>query len=405
MLLLVYIFIFFISCLIGIKKNKFLGANFIFLLFLLSSLTSIFLLNTDNDFVTFNEDRLSLKAIIYHIICIYIFVFPIIAFERKANINFEEINKKALKYISLFLIISSFLSIVRSLYIIKDFEIYDITSFTEIRRDIVTEGNRIYLDWGLLDYISIGRYLSVFSIFCAFYYLLILDNKKMFYYLIFSSTSIIFANLTSMGRDGIIRWILYFVLNLIVFKKYKLINGYRLLYKLLFLFGVFGVFSFLIISFSRFSERGSVFDSLLYYFGQSFIYFSYIYERFIDGTYFGELTFPYLFPQDNYLRSLLSADFNLNTFSTFVGSFFMDFGIIYTFLLICFSSVLFYIIIIPRKNNKISLNKLFVYLFLCQFLLDGLFYYFYTSRTAVLAIIFFMIYSYFISYLYPSRKI
>src|SRR5690606_7641723 len=130
----------------------------------------------------------------------------------------------------------------------------------------------------------------------------------------------------------------------------------------------------------------SVFFYMLDYFGQSFIYFSYNFYDFMDDTFGGRISFPSLFPAQERLsnRSLNSqvySDDYLNTFATFVGSFYKDMGFVKTFVFALGIKVLTSFKLFSTKS-AFKLPTLVFNLILMQVYLTGLFYYMYAGTMA-----------------------
>jgi hypothetical protein len=116
----------------------------------------------------------------------------------------------------------------------------------------------------------------------------------------------------------------------------------------------------------------------------------------MNGTAGGRMNFPSLFPAGqqvsiNNLNDIFFANYNLNTFSTFVGSFYFDMGLLRTFdaALLFFLIFLFYF----RKNISNSFSTLIVYLILYEIVLLGVFYYMFSSTEVVNTFIFIILLS------------
>ena len=94
---------------------------------------------------------------------------------------------------------------------------------------------------------------------------------------------------------------------------------------------------FLLITFSRFSGREyPLYVYIIDYMGQSYIYFSYIFDDFFTSTFDGRMNFPVFFPGDEVSRVLskeIFTEYSSNTFATFIGSFYKDRDLFLTILL------------------------------------------------------------------------
>ena len=372
------------------KNNGFNISSFLLLLYMCSSVISVILLY---GYERYDQDRINLYAIIFHVFCYFLFLKPLISFGNRldlSKIQFPQI--KFIKLISLFIILLSVASfavnIPKMLYSFSFAELSEARKLHNARELFDNEK-------GILEYLgSLGTALSYYSLFFFFYFLAFYRrNKLIIFLLFFSSFAIVVNNLAIMGRDGIIRWLLFFVSLYIFFKDYlefdikNKIKRTALIPAIAFI-GILGS-----ITFSRFGERDySVFYSVLSYAGQQNIYFSYNFEQFMDGLAGGRMNFSYFFTNRvsiNNLNEIVYADYNLNTFSSFVGSFYMDLGLIKTFIL-----ALFLFIFNSFFLLRINFFKLIYFLIIYEVVLLSLFYYMFYSPTRVNTLILFLLLCY-----------
>lgn len=208
--------------------------------------------------------------------------------------------------------------------------------------------------------------------------------------LLISSTSFVIYIFAYVGRDGFVYWMLTYGFMFFLFRrnitsvfKAKFIKSFIIISILFFI-------PFIWISLSRFGNTGvNIVYELFNYIGQQLINFNDIY--FVDFPYqYGNKNFPVIV---NFFRNLgleipqklTSYEFNSYfmgygieswTFSTYIGSFYQDFGPIFTLV------ILFFIALITRRLTKrtkitstISFSNLVLYLLLCQATLWGVFYF------------------------------
>jgi oligosaccharide repeat unit polymerase len=245
-----------------------------------------------------------------------------------------------------------------------------------------------------MDWIASTSSGFSFFILPLFFYFYVFHRQKkvILSLLLISSTTLVFRNLLVMGRDGIVCWFLLFVFSYLHFKP--LISKYdikQIKKKLLLLF-IFFIIIFLAISISRavITNRDPFFF-ILDYIGQSFIYFSYFFNSFNEPSFYGRLVFPILFPLEERVSGQqmsdimpIQTDFYLNTFGTFVGSFYFDIGAIYTLIfaiLFCLVSLFIF------RKKHLSFLKLQILIFCYVIIAFGVFYYYFIFPTFIKAVI------------------
>ena len=84
------------------------------------------------------------------------------------------------------------------------------------------------------------------------------------------------------------------------------------------------------------------------------------------------------------MNSVVRIGFYLNVFSTFIGSFLFDFGTCGTFI---FSFILFSILSFLFNSKISNFIKLFFYIYSCDIVMFGVFYYNLSKSTALLSLI------------------
>src|SRR5690606_12074863 len=239
---------------------------------------------------------------------------------------------------------------------------------------------------GLINYLGgIGTNMSFYSLFLAFWLFSIRKRVDwLIFFLFVSSFAIVLSNVAFMGRDGIVRWILFFLFSFIAFKdslseKFKrtLIRISVIPYEIL-------IYVFYLISSSRFSDRGEgLVYSLIDYLGQQNVYFSYGFDQFMDGVAAGKINFSSIVGERvslNNLNEYVYADYHLNTFSSFVGSIYFDVGLFYTMII---AAGVFIILSIYNLQGKATFYKLIIFLVFFEIYMLGLFYYMFYGPTKI----------------------
>ncbi len=381
-MIVIYFIFFLILFFLNFKRNEFNSSSFLIFIYLLSSFFAIILLKCYN---TYDEKYIKLSSIIYHIIVLSLFLIPIVKIGNSGITKFSFLEHSKMKFLAYFIITFSFISIITSINDI--IEVIKIGDFGMARMlhnsgDLEQENSSFFVFLG-----RIGCRMSLFAIFLFFYFYTYDKKSKVLNVLLFISTfSFIFQNLAVAGRDAIVRWFLevifvylFFSNSIEDFKKKKI-------KKFLWIASIPSLFLFYLISVGRFLGRDySVLYYIIDYLGQPFIYFSYGFDRFFDPTFYGKLVFPYLFPAsqkiaETNLNDVVSADYYLNTFPTFVGSLYLDLGFYLTLgIAMLFCAVLFF----TFKKKKFSFLNLLFFLFFYEIAILGVFYYMHASSTAV----------------------
>jgi oligosaccharide repeat unit polymerase len=217
------------------------------------------------------------------------------------------------------------------------------------------------------------------------------------------SLSYVIYNSSIVGRDGVAFWIMSFIFQYLFFKKF--IN-YKIRKQILnisiFLIIIISV-PFILISTARFkdSSRGPYFE-MLNYMGQQLINFN---DQFninpplqlgsinfpVFTSFFRNIGFdiPMKMEQENFFYYFTTHQVLPNSFSTFVGSFNMDFGKIGTFLIIiplCF--VTYSVTKKSTYRNSFPISNYILFTLLFQNVYFGVFYFrLYALNFYIIAII------------------
>ncbi len=380
-MLILYVIFFLVWFCVNYKRYGMNGSSFLLLLFLVSSISSLALLYY---YKTYDSDRISVTAILFHITCYTLFFFPAINFANKNIKSIQLPSERNLNIILYLIIVLSLCTYVSS--IPKIAHAFSFSNLSEARKlhntGELSEDN----SGGIIDYLGgIGQGLSFYALFLFF---LIFSKKRklnlILILLFLSSFAIVLSNMTMMGRDGIVRWILFFLFSYFCFKKSLGAKFSQQLVRYSIIPGVILLYIFYLISDSRFGEKDlGVEYSLIDYLGQSNIYFSYGFNQFMDGVAGGAINFSFITGDRvslNNLNEFVYANYHLNTFSSFVGSFYFDMGLVATFVLAICTYLFLSIYRLIKKND---LTKLVVYLVVFEVYILGVFYYMFYGPTKV----------------------
>lgn len=404
-MLFLYLIFFSILFLYNYRKHGFTPSSFLLAIYLTASVMSLILMYY---FQTFDDKKISFAAVSFHIVCLYLFLSPIIYF---GNIDIKTIifpPYSILKYLIGLIVILSFISIAVSWQKMKI-----AFSFNELKearrlhnlRELYDDDRNIFTYLG-----TIGQHLSIFAMLFFFHFVVTYPQKKIIQMFLFlSSFAVVFANLAIVGRDGIVRWVFFMIFCFSLFRNSISQRVKSYIYRLFLIGAIPAIYVFSLITDSRFSDRN---QGILYficsYIGQPFLYFSYNFNAFMLGTSGGRMNFPIFFPKServlmNNLNDTFYADYNLNTFPTFVGSFYIDLGLLKT-LLLAIAFYLFFTLYFRIKKPKASFPKLIAFSALYQIVLLGVFYYMFYSITVINAILSFFLVVIFLEYLAGLSK-
>lgn len=349
---------------------------FIIILYLGSTITANYLYYSG--YSNYKEIKISFHSVAYLFICLSILISGISKIEKRISMNIEIIQYSKIKHLLWIVIILSFISIYHSFSLISQISNLDIA---EIRFGY---NQRNLFDYGggrLIDYlVSFGTIFYAISLFLFYYIFSYYPKKKLIIILLLvSSTSIVFSNLAIAGRDGIIKWILLLVGNYLIFSSLITNKEKKQLLCIIILVILVALYLFVIVTIGRFgSNPNQIINNVLDYYGQGFINFSKIFELFPNGNFSGRMTFPVFFPNSevvsmaNLNSTITNVSFQLNVFTTIIGSLFLDLGYSLT-LVIVFA--FYFLINFVRKIYVNSLAYWFFFIYLFEVIVSGIFYF------------------------------
>ena len=351
------------------KKNNPFYASIIFIYFL-SSIFSVYIYIGDGKY---GGSYMDLDAILFHCLCLLMLLLPLRRFERFRKIRITKENNSTIFIMSLFFI---FCGLYAFFEIIPKVSLFSIISETQELRtlmDTETIHDSYFTYFGV-------KYWTV-SLVLAFYNIRFNPhNKILIIFLFISSLCYIVDGLRFAGRECLLKYAFLFIVFLYFFSDGMSDSWKRILKFGLFIGGGVGVAFFAIITFMRFDisqveQQSSVQDSIISYFGQGFVNFPSRFHFFPNGLSHGHALFPFFF---GYGRSSFdSSGLDLKTFSTSIGSWVQDLGILGAFVLTCIYTFLLRLVTRIKCNVFTfiyvawSLEFIFSLLFFYNDLLNG----------------------------------
>lgn len=349
-------------------------------------------------------ERITFNSVSAHILLLWLFMYPLVRYGNSLKVNNLIIKEYRLRVYSWFVIIPSLLCILASSSdIFKVFAYGDLSAAREayVTGDI---SSQYVKNFGPVGYIMcLGPSISFLSLFLFCYYKFYLKKNGLLVNLLFiGSFGIVINNLAIAGREGFIRWIFYSIACFVFFRKYIIFKRFKKLFIGIGIFAAIMLIIFARITLDRFEDStyGPLY-SILSYSGQQFYYFSYGFDRFANEGYgaLGKL-FPLITNERAEafnINSFVSADFYLNTFSTFVGSFIKEGGFENT-LFLAIGAFIFLLLTFWKKYKfvKYSLPILIGYLFYYEIIMMGFFYFLHYLRFTQLTILFYIVLAFFI---------
>lgn len=372
---ILYILFFGIWFFVNYRKHFFNSSSLLIGLYFASAIAQLILVLCHPEY---NANKVYLDATIYHLIISVIFMQPIVSYGNKLDVRKLYIPDYLFKRVSYSLIFIGSLTIILSISGIKNVLSFD--TFEGARENAIWgDDNTSFYSYGVIGYIAtIGMNTPAFALFMAFYRLY--KDKKddiVFYLLIITSLSGAFMNLTIAGRDGIVRWIMFFICNMAIFREYYSFKKIPFVLKILALSMIVFVGAFFVlITFSRFGQGEDAIMSIIDYLGMSFYRFSEIYRGVGINYLFGfQSIFPIIPGGMNSLDiAKLELNFSTSSFHTFMGSFVLYVGTFWTLLMAIVFNFLFNKC---HKKNHLKLSNYFCFLIFFQIEYIGIFYFVY----------------------------
>ncbi|WP_163146256.1 O-antigen polymerase [Acinetobacter indicus] len=377
--IILYIVCFLIPLLFNYKFYGFNGSTFLLFIYFIGTLCALYVAF----FTTmFDSDRLSIYAVTYHLVCLFLLLFPIVNFGNK--LKGYRLDDATLKVFTFVIIFFSFMSLF--LYLPDVIEVFKM-GLSQARVAFYMGTLKAESD-GLLEYLKLpGKGLSLVAPFFLFYYIVNYPEKKLLIYLLLISSMVdVLFTLTNAGRGGLIRWAFVMIYFYLTFKNEINSKLKKYITSSLTILGVAFFSIFMITTVGRFSDREhSILDYILSYAGQPYIYFSYQFFDFFDITSYGTRIFKIFSSDvdDTYYLDMVTGqlDYGTNTFSTLAGDFYKDLGFYFTFLLCLFHFILYLFVYKTNVFNRLKVFKITLFSIMLCIVLNGYFYYQYSSAS------------------------
>lgn len=376
------------------KKSWLAPSNFIFFLYSLCALLgipSIYLWNMRQAL----GDEYWIPTF-YFVICTLFFIYPFYIF-NESSLHFIKLpNRRILNLFSNVIIILSLYSIFY--YSTHVMDVFSTADLGEARTQ-TSLGNESYTGSGLLNTIaSVSASLNIFAIILFFVYYILGGSPIKVILLLVSSLSEPIQILTFVGRDGIVFWIFAFTFCYLFFRPYMNKEKENKIWKISLIMLALLILPFWLISASRFDESDyGLGGSIVCYLGQGFINGPLLFG--IDNlNYLGGGCFPLFFeitgikpPQP--LGMVEYGDWKSWSFSTSIGSFYINLGPVGLLLVLLFLFLIFRLTILKQKTDTFYFQNIIIYLLCFRLVAEGVFYFREYSRGGNLMIILFLLFS------------
>lgn len=326
----------------------------IVILYLLASLSAIYIY----DKIGFQENiNLDLIAICYHVVAMFLLIFPFKDFDAFRVRKMHNCNADFLFFITVVVIACTLVHIFLSVQEI-DFQLL-LNDAKELRA-LIEEGSTIK-DRYLFTVDRMGQVLSGTAMALMFYFAIKKPTQKFLIALLFlCSCASIVSGMRVGAREYYVKFAFEYVMLYILFHN-KINSSWKSSLKRVgIVMGAFFASLFIIITIARFTlsvNYGNPFDSLFGYLGQGMLFFSGNYLDFGDGVAGGSICYPAIVGSSFSrigLNDTIISDRALNTFSTTVGSWVFDMGTIVAFI-ICIGYFFLFKYFGRRKLNVYTL--------------------------------------------------
>ena len=282
--------------------------------------------------------EIDLEATLYLCLLLLLFIWPFYSYnETKVNIILWP-NPLLVRFISVFLIIFNLMGIIVFLEIISKFIFQGFTDISLLRNS--ANSGEFTKDVGFFYSLSI-IFAYMYPITLLFYVYYFNEKNRLLKNLLFiASLSYPIYTMSNMGRDGILLYFIVYYFYYLLFRKIFSIEQRKEflypIYKLGFIFGII----FYIITLGRFSSDEGPLYAIFSYQGQQLGNFTTFYIQNIQNSTIGSTNFSYFLDRINAfgftikaedmsefrLSTIKSKGFDVNVFSTLIGSFLLDFG-------------------------------------------------------------------------------
>lgn len=334
----------------------------------------------------------TLLPFVYLFIVLLIFIRPYLKYDENLvdKIKVRSVNK--LKIIAYLFILSMFFSA----YILLPEAIKNIEGgeWQDVRNELYSGDLEVAKYSNFLEQIMLiyNQYFRLVSIVIFFYFLTLKKQNRLFIVLLGLScfVPIMLMSICTSSRGMMANLFLEFLAGFFLFKSQLSVAIKKKLYKVGLIFVSTILVYSIAVTISRFGEEtnyGSSELSLLDYFGQPMLVFNdgvADMDSYANGKYFFKILLEILGYDATYDQVRMGGHWGFG-FYTFIGSFFIDFGPIGTFII-----ALFFPILIKRNvdGKVIYFENLFLFYFFFIFFLEGVFV---TGESSIIAWLFAMV--------------
>lgn len=385
-------FVFFLLWLLNdIRKKSGDLSKAIILMYMISALGSIALYGIFGFIYDFD---IGLKAALFYVIILYLFFSPFRRFklEKKDCVDQSNVSRK-LSLISYILIPLNLLCI---LIFLPD-TIHVVTNYKDVldARQTLLSGEAsvtLPLPQVVMSFLGLAAICYPITLFIFFYNNAYRPKRKMeSFLLLLASMAFVVKSLAYTSRDGVVYWCMTYIVMYLLFKSIIPDKRKRILISPFVIIAIFGGTAFLLISIGRFMNgEAGVLARLFDYLCQPFLNFAQQYQSVDLKHYYGHLNFQFicgLFSgnttettmYETLIEDSNSVGFRLNVFSSFAGTFFLDFGkkgtLFLAFAMYLITSRLVRSYNRIKKKGKISIPHLFIILQIYLIYFQGLFYF------------------------------
>ena len=324
--------------------------------FLSGSIASIWLIFKSDDF---ENIRMSLEAVIYHISLLWLLISPLRNLEKDKKVTMIKSSDTILMPFTVFVITMMLIYIFTG---IQDVSLSALATESQELRDNLDvdyyEGN------GFLSYVAYyAKIYSVVPLVLVFYYIKFKPkNQIIIYLLLFCSLGTAILSLREAAREYIIK-VLFVAFCLYLLLKDNNINTQwrRKLRRIFIVLGGLAVALFVVITIARFTLTRDIdaTESSIAYLGQGFLNFSEKYVNYPDGLHLekGKRVFPIIFgnPTSDIIKPPKHFRIRLDVFSTGIGTWLGDCGSVLTVIMVLLFNYLFRIVGRIKEMNVFTL--------------------------------------------------
>nr|WP_245837066.1 O-antigen polymerase [Paraferrimonas sedimenticola] len=356
-------------------------SSFVVFCWLLILICSIGLYKVDEKYLEINQ-YIYWGSLYFSLLAVIHLIPFSISKERKVDC----ILLPKLRYLNLvayLLVVASFISIFYFLSVcVSVFTSPDLDMFRHL---LTTEGHP-FIEPGLLNTVSSAvAIVYLVPLLLSFIYFSLNRRRVLSYLLLISSLSYPVYVFAYFGRDGVLFWILSFISVYLLLGNYLQREEVYRIRRLAMVLGFAGMFLFAVITFFRFGDINESLQAILSYGGQQFLNFIIYFDLQITHT-LGARTFTLfhdIYFSTDYFNTLemlkqelayQNREYMSWEWGTYFKDFYTDYGA-FGALTFIFSYSVYICLNFSKLHKKTNLLDILFYLGVCQFALQGIFYF------------------------------